>query len=115
MDKDEWCEMIVTRVFRSNIAWFFIAASADRRFFPNSNPWQNTSKKVLITMGAGPNVYAVETYTVLHFSPYTVFHSLLYTAGSVVYRNHIHQHLCNSIVSVHVYHFRMAWDGSQKP
>jgi len=55
--------------------------------------------------GAGPNAYAVETYT--------VFHSLLYTAGRVVYRNHIHQHLCNSIVSVHVYHFRMAWDGSQ--
>jgi hypothetical protein len=30
----------------------------------------------------GPNSYADITYTVLHFSPYTAFHYLLYTAGT---------------------------------
>jgi len=31
-------------------------------------------------LGAGPSSYADITYTVFHFSPFTAFHYLLYTA-----------------------------------
>ena len=56
------------------------------------------ASRSVIRLGAGPDVYADETYTVLHPTLYTVYHWLLYTTGGVVYGNHIYQHLYISIV-----------------
>jgi hypothetical protein len=44
--------------------------------------WDLNSAEWLKANGAGPSSYADIMYTVLHFSPYTAFHYLLYTAGT---------------------------------